>query len=98
MDCKALKCSGFDRVRNCRCYAKPGNEEKQFCAYSKNGVIIPCNPGCCDKGCQGQCEDVTFRPPYALDRNIYDAEKFPEYLKLAVVLVIVLIVLSTLRA
>jgi len=98
MDCKALACSGFDKIRDCRCYAKPGKEERQFCGYNKNGVIIPCNPGCCDKGCPGQCKDVPFREPYALDRNKFDPEKFPIYLKLLIVVILVLIVISTLRA
>jgi hypothetical protein len=98
MDCKALACTGFDKTRVCRCYSKPGKEEQQFCGYNKNGLIIPCGPGCCDKGCPGQCKGVAFRPPYAFDTNVFDVEKFPEYLKVSIVIVIVLLVLSTLRA
>jgi hypothetical protein len=98
MDCKALKCSGLDQIRDCRCYAKPGKEQQQFCAYNRNGLIIPCNPGCCDKGCPGQCKDVPFREPYELDKNKFDVEKIPTYLKLLVFAIIILIVMSTLRA
>jgi hypothetical protein len=98
MDCKELKCSGFDQLRKCRCYAKPGNEEQQYCGYNKNGLIIPCGVGCCDGGCPGQCKDVPFKPPFSFDTNVFNVEDFPLYLKVAALLVIALIIISTLRA
>ena len=36
----------------------------QLCAYeSDEGYLFPCDQGCCDGGCPGQCDGVTPRPP-----------------------------------
>lgn len=96
MDCKNLACS--QTTMNCRCYAKPGNESEQFCAYKKNSIVIPCDPGCCDGGCPGQCEGVPERPPYGLDKSLIDVEKFPLYIRGLFVLIIILVIISTFKA
>lgn len=96
MDCKNLACSQM--TMNCRCYAKPGNESEQFCGYKKNSIVIPCDPGCCDGGCPGQCKDVPERPPYGLDTSLIDVEKFPLYIKGLIILIIFLIIVSTFKA
>ena len=96
MDCKSLSCTQV--TKQCRCYAKPGKENEQFCAYKKNSIVIPCDAGCCDKGCPGQCAGVPPSPPYGIDTNLINIEKIPEYLKALFLLVIILIIASTLTA
>lgn len=35
----------------------------QICAHESKGFLYPCDPGCCQGGCPGQCLDVPPRPP-----------------------------------
>ncbi len=38
----------------------------QICAFeNEDGFMYPCDPGCCQGGCPGQCEEVAPRPPRA---------------------------------
>lgn len=39
----------------------------QICAFENDdGFMYPCDPGCCQGGCPGQCEEVKPRPPTAV--------------------------------
>jgi len=39
----------------------------QICAFeAEDGFMYPCDPGCCQGGCPGQCEEVAPRPPRAV--------------------------------
>lgn len=99
MDCKDLKCS--ERTKNCRCFAYANVKDpkkEQFCGYKKNSVVIPCDPGCCDGGCPGQCKGVADKPPYEIAQNDVDLSKIPLYLKLAAFLLVVLVIISTISA
>ena len=101
MNCKELSCS--EKTKDCRCYARidaKDQKKEQFCGYRKNSFIIPCDAACCNggEGCPGQCKGVSERPPYAIDQNPLEIDRFPLYLKMAIFLIIVLLVLSTLSA
>lgn len=70
--CDASICSDVYSDRKCKCYPNLSNTDNvdynsnQFCAFeSDDGFVYPCDPGCCDLGCPGQCEEVEPRPPEA---------------------------------
>lgn len=61
-------CSDEFRNRACFCYANINSldpDADQTCMYDDEGILLPCDPGCCKKGamCPGQCPGVkAFQP------------------------------------
>lgn len=99
MDCAKSKCSQMEK--DCRCYAKVNvrdNTKTQFCGYKKNSLIIPCDPGCCDGGCPGECKGAAPAPPYGIDKSTFNVEKIPLYFKLVIFILAIFAIVSTLSA
>lgn len=80
--CDIATCGGAYRDNDCKCYPNmsiissknPTKEQlygNQICAYeSKDGFLYPCDSGCCQGGCPGQCLDVKPRPPQGTYKKI----------------------------
>lgn len=99
MDCKTLKCSTL--TKDCRCYARIDASDQtmeQFCGYKENGYVIPCDAACCVGGCPGQCQGVSPKPPYEIDKNPIDIDKLPIYLKVLIFVILILLIVSTISA
>jgi len=94
------KCSyTFDVNKQCKCYASINSQfpdEEQFCGFEENGKVFPCDIGCCDDGCPGQCPGIKPRPPYAIRRKMRTKDtEIRKYIKLILTVLVYLIILST---
>lgn len=48
-------CSAEFITKDCMCLTDPMNDRSTVCGYinRQNGIIYPCDPGCCNPACQG---------------------------------------------
>ncbi|MDA9846871.1 hypothetical protein N9C10_02950 [Flavobacteriaceae bacterium] len=59
-------CDHTFKTKKCQCFASSDTKlpnEDQFCGFEQDGFIFPCDVGCCDKGCPGQCPGIDPKPP-----------------------------------
>ena len=95
MKCKKRNCN---QTHKCRCYSF-GNDSNQKCAYKAGNFLYPCEPGCCNGGCPGQCDDTDPQPPFAEVGNMVyipkDSTLTIKFLSVVSIILIALVVTST---
>lgn len=100
---QSATCDDIFKTKECKCYATSDSnypDEEQFCGFEQNGFIFPCQVGCCDEGCPGECPGIEPRPPHTIVKEELSVNNkdtlFRKIMATILIIVVALILTSTL--